>query len=147
MPAVLAQTLRGAGERAPGEADLARRGPLQAQQAPTSEQVHAAERTRLGFGELRRGATSDPGQPNSSNSDEAKVGTFTLPPLYTGAAPTPAAWQARRAELARLVEDNWVGRIPNVVSQFRVVWRKEAVPSRRGTGSKYLIDPSRDRPA
>lgn len=113
--------------------------PLQAQQAPTSEQVHAAERARLGFGELRRGATSDPGQPNSSNSDEAKVGTFTLPPLYTGAAPTPAAWQARRTELARLVEDNWVGRIPEVVSRFRVVWRKEAVPSRRGTSAEHWI--------
>jgi hypothetical protein len=27
----------------------------------------------------------------------------------------------------RLVEDNWVGRIPEVVQRFRVVWRKEQV--------------------
>jgi hypothetical protein len=102
--------------------------------------VHEAERVRLGFDPLRRGATSEPGLPNSSNSDEGKVGQFGLPPLFaSSAAPSPQAWLQRRQELARLVEDNWVGRIPEVVSSFRVVWRKERVPARRGAEAEHWI--------
>jgi len=109
-------------------------------QSMTAEQVHAEERARLGFGELRRGATSDPGQPNSSNSDEAKVGVFGLPPLFASSAtPTQQAWTQRRLELARLVEDHWVGRIPDVVSSFRIVWRKERVPARRNATAEHWI--------
>src|SRR5687768_12832080 len=99
---------------------------VQAQQAPTAEEVHAAERMRFGFGELRRGASGNAADPNAANSDEAKAGQFGLPPLFASSqAPSPEQWVARRAELARLVEDNWVGRIPEVVSQFRVVWSKQ----------------------
>ena len=105
--------------------------------AQTNDQVHAAERAHFGFGELRRGATSDPGQPNSSNSDEARVGQVTLPPLFASGTPTPQAWTQRRVELARLVEDNWVGRIPKVVSSFTLVWRKERVPARRGATAEH----------
>ena len=97
-------------------------------QAQTAEEVHAAERERFGFGELRRGADGDQASPHAANIDEAKVGEYTLPSLFTADAErTPAGWAARRAALARLVEDNWVGRIPEVVEQFRVVWRKEEV--------------------
>ena len=94
--------------------------------AQTAEEIHAAERARFGYGELRRGASGNPQDANAANSDEAKVGEFGLPPLFTTTAPpTPEGWVARRLELQRLVEDNWVGRIPEIVSQFRVVWRKE----------------------
>jgi hypothetical protein len=100
----------------------------QAQQAATAEAVHAAERARFGFGELRRGASGTPTDPNAANSDESKVGAFGLPPLFASSTPaTPEEWAGRRAELARLVEDHWVGRIPEVVSQFRVVWSKSPV--------------------
>ncbi|HEY6816802.1 MAG TPA: hypothetical protein VI168_14790 [Croceibacterium sp.] len=96
--------------------------------AQTSEDVHSAERERFGFGELRRGASGTPTDANAANSDESKVAPFGLPPLFaTSQAPTPEQWAGRRAELARLVEDNWVGRIPEVVAQFRVVWTKAPV--------------------
>jgi hypothetical protein len=98
-------------------------------QAQTAEDVHAAERARFGYGELRPGANgNDPTAPNAANTDEAKVGDLPVPPLFeAGADGTPAGWRERRTDLARLVEDNWVGRIPESVAGFRVVWRKEAV--------------------
>ncbi|MEO6041696.1 MAG: hypothetical protein ABIP41_07345, partial [Croceibacterium sp.] len=109
-------------------------------QAPTAAQVHEAERMRFGFGALRPGATSDPGKPNSSNADETKVARLALPPLFASSAPpTPEGWDRRRAELARLVEDNWVGRIPEAVAGFRVAWRKEAVPAPRGAAAEHWI--------
>jgi hypothetical protein len=96
--------------------------------AQTAQDVHEAERTRFGFGELRPGADGDPKSPRAANSDEAKVGGYKLPPLFARPADrTPTGWLKRRAELMRLVEDHWVGRFPNVVQQFRVVWRKEPV--------------------
>ena len=98
--------------------------------AQTADEVHAAERARFGFGELRRGADGDQASPRAANIDEAKVGNFTLPPLFSGSTPpSPEQWAARRAELLRLVEDNWVGRIPEVVAQFRVLWTKERADS------------------
>src|SRR5688572_7627624 len=91
---------------------------VQAQQSPTAQDVHAAERERFGFGELRRGADGDASSPFAANSDETKVAAFALPPLFASSAPpTPEEWAGRRAELVRLVEDNWVGRIPEVVAQ------------------------------
>jgi hypothetical protein len=94
--------------------------------AQTAGDVHAAERARFGFGELRGGASGNADDPNAANTDESKVGIFGLPPLFASSSiPTPEGWAARRAELVRLVEDNWVGRIPEVVSQFRIVWTKE----------------------
>lgn len=96
-------------------------------QAQTADEVHAAERARFGYGELRPGANgNDPAAPNAANTDEAKVGDLPLPPLLA-TTNRPAQWAERRAELARLVEDNWVGRIPESVAAFRVVWRKETV--------------------
>ena len=93
--------------------------------AQSAQAVHEAERARFGFGELRPGADGDPKSPRAANSDEAKVGSYALPPLFIRKADrTPAGWLKRRAELARLVEDNWIGRIPDVVRRFRIVWRK-----------------------
>ena len=96
--------------------------------AQTAQEVHEAERTRFGFGELRPGADGDAKSPRAANSDEAKVGSYTLPPLFANEADrTPAGWLKRRAVLMRLVEDNWVGRIPEDVKQFRVVWAKRQI--------------------
>ncbi len=81
-----------------------------------------------------------PKSPHAANSDEAKAGSYTLPALF--ASPdqrTPAAWSERRVELARLVEDNWVGRIPEVVAQFHVVWRKEPVKAPRGASAEQWV--------
>ena len=115
-------------------------GVAEAQQAPSAEDVHAAERARFGFGELRRGASGTPTDANAANSDEAKVGAFALPPLFaSSAAPTPEEWAGRRGELVRLVEDNWVGRIPEVVSQFRVVWNKQPTGSVDGGTTEQWV--------
>ena len=98
-------------------------------QAQTAGDVHAAERARFGYGELRPGANgNDPNAPNAANYDEGDVGDLPLPPLFEAEADrTPAGWSERRIDLAQFVEDNWVGRIPDTVADFRVVWRKEAV--------------------
>src|SRR3569833_769791 len=91
----------------------------EAQNAPavTAEQVHAAEVARFGFGTLRHGANGTPGTPDSAYIDEAKVGRYGLPPLFASShTPTVEEWATRRAELMRLVEDNWVGRVPESVS-------------------------------
>ena len=98
-------------------------------QAQTADEVHAAERARFGYGELRPGANgNDPAAPNAANTDEAKVDNLPLPPLFESDADrTPAGWAERRSDLARLVEDHWAGRIPPSVADFRIVWRKEAV--------------------
>ena len=109
-------------------AALALLAPLPAQ-TQTAEDVHAAERARFGYGEPRPGANgNDPNAPNAANYDEAKVGDLPLPPLFEAEADrTPAGWSERRIDLVQFVEDNWVGRIPDTVADFRVVWRKEAV--------------------
>ena len=108
--------------------------------AQTAQDVHEAERTRLGFGQLRPGADGDPKSPRAANSDETNVGSYTLPPLFVKAADrTPQGWAKRRVELARLVEDNWAGRIPAVVKQFRLVWRKEQVGADAKSTTEHWI--------
>lgn len=109
--------------------------------AQSAEDVHAAERARFGFGDLRRGADGDARSPYAANSDEARIAPFGLPPLFASSqTPSPEQWAARRAELARLVEDNWVGRIPEVVAQFRVVWTKAPVETvQQGASAEQWI--------
>ncbi|TIX50250.1 hypothetical protein [Alteraurantiacibacter aquimixticola] len=98
--------------------------PLAAQ--VSNEDVHAAERARYGYGALRQGANgNDPDAPNAANTSEARVVPYTLPPLFeTAQQQTPEGWPVRRAELAAMVADVWVGRIPAVVESFRIEWDK-----------------------
>lgn len=115
-------------------AALALAAPLLAQAATTADDVHKAERAAFGIAELRRGASGTPTDANAANSDEAKAGGETVPALFASSADgTRAGWPARRAELARLVEDNWTGRIPESVAQFQIVWTKSPAKSRPGT--------------
>ena len=95
---------------------------------PTQDEVHAAERALFGFGTLRGGANgNDPDAPNAANNVEANVGEYVLPPLFeTPHQQTRDGWAKRRKELARMVEDNWAGRIPAAVSEFTLEW--EVVP-------------------
>ena len=92
----------------------------------TAQDVHRAERMAMGLPELRPGADgNNPDAPNAANTEEMLVGDYEVPPLFTSEGDrSPAGWAARREEIARLVEDNWVGRIPETVEQFRVVWTK-----------------------
>ncbi len=97
--------------------------------AETASEVHAAERARFGYGELRPGADgNDPNSPNAVNYDEAKVGDLPLPKLFLrDPPPRPGEWDDRREKMLQLVEDEWVGRLPEDVASFTVTWRKEAI--------------------
>ena len=108
--------------------------------AQSAEDVHRAERDRFGFGELRPGASGNPAAPDAANTDEAHVGAYTLPPIFASEAQRePAGWPQRRAEIARLAEDHWVGRIPEAAEALTIVWRKERVPSRPGAIAEHWI--------
>ena len=101
--------------------------PLAAQSAGD---VHRAEWEMLGIDDLRQGASGNPEDANAANSVEADVGDYTLPPLFENAAQqSEAGWRERRSAIARLVEDNWVGRIPEAVSRFAIVWTKQEIDS------------------
>ncbi len=98
--------------------------------------VHTMERELFGFGELRRGASGNSEDENAANSIEANVGEYTVPPLFEHAMQqTTGGWPSRRAELARMVEDNWVGRIPAVVESFEIEW--ERVPLIAASVTQY----------
>lgn len=104
-----------------------------ARTGPTADDIHEAERLRFDFGPLQPGRDSDQTSPNAANFDEAKVGDLVPPPLFASPADaTPEGWARRRAELARLIEDNWTGRIPEAAGDLRIVWNKSAsAPDRR----------------
>ena len=99
--------------------------------AQTRGSVHAEENTRLGYGELRGGANgNDPAAPNYANFDEERVGDLAIPPLIANTRDTtPDGWKEQRAQIAQLVEDEWVGRIPPAAASLRLAWaRKPAEP-------------------
>jgi hypothetical protein len=116
--------------------------PALAQQAagPTADDIHEMERQRFGFGELVPGRDSDQASPRAANFDEARVGDLQPPPLFASPADaTPEGWARRRQDLARLIEDNWVGHIPEAATDLRVVWRKESVPGRKGYDTEQWV--------
>jgi hypothetical protein len=103
----------------------------QAALGQTNEAVQASEVARFGYGALRPGANgNDPTAPNASNADEATVGDLPVPPLLPGGA----RWQERRAEIARLVEREWVGEIPAEAGKLGIVWSKQ----RENRGEHWL---------
>lgn len=106
----------------------------------TAEEVHAEEHARLGFGVLRQGASGNPQDLNAANTLEANVGNIPVPPLLASTAPkTTRNWENRRRQIAKLLEDNWVGRMPDNVYELRVVWTKRPAPSRKGTVTEQWI--------
>jgi hypothetical protein len=114
--------------------------PAAAQQRPDPEPVHEMERLRGGYGELAPPRDSEQTSPRAANFDEAKVGNLVPPPLFASPADaTREGWAKRRAELARLVEDVWVGRIPEAASDLKIVWHKEKVPGRKGYEAEQWV--------
>jgi hypothetical protein len=108
---------------------LAGTGGLSAQPSapPNNEPVLKAELASLGIDPttMRRGADgNNPNAPNAANYDEAKVRTYTLPSLMGATPPKNAAqWAKRRAELVKLVEDNFIGRMPDAATKVKVEWK------------------------
>jgi hypothetical protein len=82
------------------------------------------ESLRIDPATMRRGADgNNPQAPNAANYDEAKVRPYSLPALMGEKPPIDARdWPERRAQLVRLVEDNFVGRIPDAAASVRVDW-------------------------
>ena len=118
--------------------------PAIAQQAapkgPTADDIHEMERQRFSFGELIPGRDSDQTSPRAANFDEAKAGDLEPPPLFASPADaTREGWVKRRQELARLIEDNWVGRIPEAANDLKIVWRKEPAPGRKGYDTEQWV--------
>ncbi|WP_338243526.1 alpha/beta hydrolase family protein [Aurantiacibacter hainanensis] len=96
--------------------------------AQDSASVHRAENERLGYGELRPGADgNDPDAPNAANFDEDRVGNLSVPSLFRDDNGAAEGWSARRAELARLIENEWVGRVPESAREIEIVWTKQEV--------------------
>lgn len=109
-------------------------------QETTAEDVHAEEHARLGFGVLRQGASGNQEDANAANRLEANVGNIPVPPLFASSADqSVSGWETRREHLATLLEDNWVGRIPDAAKQFSVVWNKHPAPSRKGTSAEQWV--------
>lgn len=96
------------------------------QRRAATEADYRATLARLGMASVRPGANGyDRAAPNAVNYDEAKAGlTSPLPPLLTTAKPTPRWWwTVRRPQLARLIEDEMVGRVPATAPNL--VWRRD----------------------
>jgi len=111
-----------------------------APKGPTAEQVHEAERQRFDFGPLQPGRDSDQKSPRAANFDEARVGDLKPPPLFASPADaTKAGWAKRRAELTRLIEDNWVGRVPPAADKLRIAWTKDKVAGRGGYRAEHWV--------
>jgi hypothetical protein len=131
---------------------LAAASPVSAQQqatqkGPSDNDIHEQERQRFDFGELTRGRDSDQKSPRAANFDEAKVGNLVPPPLFASPADkTRRGWEKRRAELARLLEDDWVGHIPEAADKLQIVWHKgkaeshDGYPAEHWTGSVIAPD-------
>ena len=112
----------------------------EAQKGPTADDIHEMERKRLGFGELVPGRDSDQTSPRAANFDEAKAGKLVPPPLFASPADaTRQGWEKRRSELSRLLEDNWVGRIPEAANDLKIVWHKDKVADPKGYRAEHWV--------
>ena len=93
---------------------------------PDNAPVWRAELASLGIdpATMRKGADgNNPNAPNAANYDETKVRAYTLPSLLGPTPPKNAAqWAKRRAELVRLVEDNFIGRPSADIARVKVDW-------------------------
>lgn len=72
---------------------------------------------RLGITAIRPGADGfNRDAPNAANRDEARVGSYTLPPLLVDAAGRPVTgsggWHRRRREIVELFDSQIYGRVP-----------------------------------
>jgi hypothetical protein len=109
-----------------------------APKGPTADDIHEMERQQFGFGELVPGRDSDPKSARAANFDEAKVGHLVPPPLFASSADkTRQGWVKRRQQLVRMIEDNWVGRIPAAASKLKIVWTKAKVVGREGYDAEH----------
>ncbi len=99
-------------------------GPTPEQRAKTqADHQHLLELLKISS--LRPGANGNPSAPDAANSDESKVGTYTLPdPLVfkNGKKVTDAkAWNQRRQEIFEEFDREIYGRLPKAIP--KVTWQ------------------------
>ena len=89
-----------------------------------------------------------------TNSDEAKVGTYTLPPILTDAAGKPVTardWPRRRAEILHLFEQHQFGRTPAATVPVLAEATERDAPGLEGlarrTQVKLVVGIAPDAPA
>ncbi len=99
-------------------------GPSPEQQAKTQED-HRHLLEILKISSLRPGPSGNPSDANAANSDEAKVGSYTLPdPLvFNNGKPVTNAkqWKTRRTELFEAFDREMYGRVPKTTP--KVTWQ------------------------
>lgn len=110
-------------------------GPSPEQQAKTQED-HKHLLEMLHIASLRPGANGNPNAPDAANTDEAKVGTYTLPdPLvFNDGKPVTTAkdWSKRRSELFEAFDREIYGRAPRKTP--KVNWQiTETLKEMKGT--------------
>ena len=98
-------------------------GPSPEQQTATADD-HKNLLTLLNISSLRPGPSGTPTAPNAANSDESKVGAYTLPDALTFDSGRPVKnakdWKKRRAELFEKFDTEIYGRVPRKTP--KVVW-------------------------
>ena len=109
--------------------------------AQSAADVSASERARFGHGELRSGADgNNPDAVNYANFEEEQVGDLTPPPIFRGDRDaTPAGWRERRAEIAALVESEFVGSIPDAASHLDLLWSRYSAPAPAGAQAEHFV--------
>lgn len=88
-----------------------------------------------------------------TNTDEAKVGAYTLPPILTDAAGKPVAardWPRRRAEILKLFEQHQFGRTPAAKVPVRTEITERDAPGLGGiarrTQAHLIVGTAADAP-
>ena len=90
-----------------------------------TEQDYRATLARLGLAQVRTGVDGmHPNAPNAVNYDEAKVGSYALPPLLKLQSGRPVRmasewWTRRRPELISLFDREMYGRVPATAPKIR----------------------------
>ena len=121
--------------------------PVLAQDRAAIAAASAAERQReldlLGIAQMQKGATAyDIGAPGNANYDEAKANPYPhLPPLmvlHDGTpVTTPVQWQARRAQIRALFDENVYGKYPAHIPG--VTWRVTGTEKRDVSGIAAIV--------
>ncbi|MGC4044347.1 MAG: hypothetical protein QM758_11165 [Armatimonas sp.] len=101
------------------------------QQATQTDHKHLLEQLKIDS--LRPGPSGNPSAPNAANSDEAKVGNYTLPAVLTfdngQPVKTSKDWNKRRKELFEKFDREIYGRVPKKIP--KVTW--EVTETRKET--------------
>jgi hypothetical protein len=91
--------------------------PPSPQRGAATQADYRATLARLGITAIRQGADGfNRDAPNAANRDEARVGSYTLPPLLLDAAGRPVTneggWHRRRREIVEAFDSQVYGRVP-----------------------------------